>query len=107
MDGDVAKVVDLDYIDIHDVRWNKDLGYLQITFRIGYVDSNGKFKAASQYPAHEFAIERGREPEKWQKHEAKIEAIIAQLEEILHAESGVAQAAIVAWGLPNVESVVE
>jgi len=100
-----AKVNDLDCIDVRVVRIDKNLGYLQLGFKLGHVE-NGAF-VPSAYPAHEFQIDSSSQPHIWQKHQDKIDAVLAILEDILHEESGVAQAAIVAWNLPGVGSVVE
>jgi hypothetical protein len=103
--SDEVEVHDLDTISIHSVRWNTDGGYLQITFRIGYIDNDGKFHSADKYPAHEFAIERGIHPAIWQKYNLDTLESFGRIEEILHNENGVAHAAIVAWGLKGVESI--
>lgn len=99
-----AKVVDLDYVDIHDVRWNRDHGYLHLVFRLGYVD-DGEFVPAQGYEAVTFSIDRSMNPELWAKYELDSMAWFDRLELILHQESGVARAAIVNWKLDGVGSV--
>lgn len=98
------KAFDLDYIDIHDVRWNRDLGYLHLTFRLGYVDS-GKFVSAQGYEAVTYQIDRSMNPELWAKYELDTMNYFDRLELILHQESGVSRAAIVNWKLDGVGSV--
>lgn len=103
--GGQPKAFDLDYVDIHDVRWNRDLGYLHLTFRLGYVD-NGKFVSAQGYEAVTFSIDRAQNPELWAKYELDTQNYFDRLELILHQESGVARAAIVNWKLDGVGSVI-
>jgi hypothetical protein len=99
-----AKVVDLDYVDIHDVRWNRDHGYLHLAFRLGYV-ADGEFVPAQGYEAVTFSIDRSMNPELWAKYELDSMVWFDRLELILHQESGVARAAIVNWKLDGVGSV--
>lgn len=101
-----ASVVDLDQVDIHDVRWNRDQGYLHLMFRLGYVE-DGKFKAAQGFEAVTFSIDRSVNPELWAKYELDSMVWFDRLELILHQESGVARAAIVNWKLEGVGSIKE
>jgi hypothetical protein len=97
---------DLKYVDIHDIRWNRDQGYLHLVFRLGYMDS-GKFVAAQGYEAVTFSIDRSMNPELWAKYELDTMNYFDRLELILHQESGVSRAAIVNWKLDGVGSVAE
>jgi len=101
------EAVDLDYIDIHDVRWSKDHGYLQISYRLGYTDAGGVFRAAPGYEAVTYQIERQQQPALWRKYGLDTQDYFNRLELILHQELAITDAAIQRWKLADIETEMQ
>ena len=103
-----TEAVDVDRIDIEAVLWNRDQGMLQVSFRLGGVDSQAAFRPAYQYGMATFTVTRRDVP--WTKYNLdSIQSFnFSLIENCLHEVQAVQRAAADVWRIQGeVETVIE